>query len=80
MKETKTAINEFESESDSIQYLGHNLNTALRGLGDVDNFLEILSVRSLINEKNYFAAVVQQQNFVKQQMSSGCCATSQKHL
>lgn len=45
MKETKTAITEFEATSDSVQWVGHNLDTALRGLGDVENFLEILSVR-----------------------------------
>lgn len=40
------AISEFESASDGIQQLGQKLDTALRGLGDVENFLDILSVCS----------------------------------
>ena len=48
MKEAKAAIIEFESASDAIQLLGSKLDTALRGLGDVENFLESLSVRLLL--------------------------------
>jgi hypothetical protein len=47
LREVKAAISEFESAADSIQSLGHNLDTALRGLGDVENFLKILSVRCI---------------------------------
>ena len=48
LKEAKAAITEFESASDAIQVLGSKLDTALRGLGDVENFLEYLSVRFLL--------------------------------